>query len=180
MGLTYANLDARVRKLMTKEIDIDLEKGRFTYSPRLNADGHRLYEGLLRVAVSKHDDDWLAGQLEEKECLNYGEARTLKNDKTILAKTPSDAAEIIAEGDFNRFYIRAVCVMAIEDGIDQVEVYRGRVPVTPRPESERLVGAMFSAAKVLEDLRVHTGLETALGVPAGPHSGLTVRLPPIT
>jgi hypothetical protein len=180
MGLSYANLDDRVRKLMLKEIDIDVAKSRFVFSPRLNAEGHKLYEKLLRDAVARHDDDWLEGQLEEKECINSGEARTLKDNKTILAKTPKDAAEIIAQDDFNRYYIRAVCVMAIEDGIDQVEVYRGRVPATPRPESERLVGAMFPAAKVLDDLRHHPGLETALGVPAGPHSGLTVRLPAIS
>lgn len=179
MGLCYENLDERVRKLMLKEIDIDLAKGRFTYSPRLNASGHRQYERLLREAVEAHDDDWLAGQLQARDCINYGEARTLSAGRTILARTPRDAATIIAEGEFNRLYIRALCVLAIEEGIEQVEIYRGRPAARPRPVSERLVGSMFPAARLLDDLRRHAGLNTALGIPAGPHSGLTARLPPL-
>ena len=177
MALTYDHLDDRVRKLMLKEVDIDEAKGRLFLSPRLNAEGTRLYEGLLRKAVKSHDDDWLASELEAKDCIKYGEARRLKSDKTILARTPNDASVIIAEGEFNRFYIRALCVLAIEDGIESVEIVRGRHPASPRPESERLVGSMFPASKLLDDLRRHSGVETALGVPAGPHSGLTVRLP---
>lgn len=179
MAITYDHLDDHVRKLMLKEIDIDEAKGRLFLSPRLNAEGSRLYEGLLRKAVKSHDDDWLASELHEKGCINYGEARRLKSDKIILARTPNDAAEIIAEGEFNRFYIRALCVLAIEDGVESLEVVRGRQPASPRPESERLVGSMFPAAKLLDDLRRHAGVETALGIPAGPHSGLTVRLPAV-
>jgi hypothetical protein len=177
MGLNYENLDDRVRKLMLKEIDIDAAKHNLTFSARLNAQGRRLYEGLLRQAVTSHTDDWLAHELKDRECINYGEARTSKRGKISLARTPVDAAQSLAEEEFNRYYIRALCVLAIEDGIDQVEVYRGRVPASPRPASQRLVGSIFRAAKLLDDLRSHSGVATALGIPAGPHSGLTVRLP---
>jgi len=37
-----------------------------------------------------------------------------------------NAHEMLAEGEFNRFYIRALCARAIEDGLPEVTVYRAK------------------------------------------------------
>jgi hypothetical protein len=88
------------------------------------------------------------------------------------------AADQIAEGDFNRYYIRGLCVRAIERGVAQVEVYRAKAVHEPRPESEALIGKRFAPAELLTDLRTHMGdLHSVLGVPGGPNSGISVRVP---
>jgi hypothetical protein len=98
-----------------------------------------------------------------------------RNGKSYEKKVPRDAPVILAEGEFNRFYVRAVCAIAFDRGQDQVVVYRAKNVVNPRVESIALVGSTVGARILLDDLRAHPGVDTALGVPAGPNSGLTVR-----
>ena len=87
---------------------------------------------------------------------------------------------MLAEGEFNRFYIRGLCLRAIELGIGEVAVYRAKYVESPRPESDYLIGQRLPAASLLEDLRIHSGEEEPyLKVPGGPNSGLSVHLPPV-
>lgn len=61
-------------------------------------------------------------------------------------------------------------------GGNSVEVYRAKAVQQPRPQSERLVGTTVDVHRLLRDLRTNVGVDTALGIPAGPNSGLSVRL----
>ena len=88
---------------------------------------------------------------------------------------PWNAAQTLAEGEFNRFYIRAVRRATLEDGGETVEVYRAKAVADPRPDSEAKIGALVNAAVLLADLRQNIGIDTALGLPNGPNSGLSVR-----
>ncbi len=88
-----------------------------------------------------------------------------------------NAHVVLAEGEFNRFYIRGLCARALAEGIDEVEVCRARTSALPRPLSEERIGKRLKAATLLEDLRKHAYVETALGVPGGANSGLSVRIP---
>jgi len=74
-----------------------------------------------------------------------------------------------------------LCARALQEGLDEVQIYRGKKVRSPRPESERLIGTKKKAREPLDDLRANSGREPNLGFPAGPNSGLTVRLvePPI-
>ena len=84
----------------------------------------------------------------------------------------------MAESEFNRYYIRGLARRAIEDGVQELVVYRAKPVSNPRPESEARVETTISAQELLEDLRSHPGDERpTLGVPSGPNSGLSVRLP---
>jgi hypothetical protein len=66
----------------------------------------------------------------------------------------------------------------MEDGISELVIFRAKPVTNPRPESEARVETTLPAADLLEDLRAHPGDEPpALGVPSGPNSGLSVRLP---
>jgi hypothetical protein len=57
-------------------------------------------------------------------------------------------------------------------------VYRAKPVRNPRPESEAMIESTLAADDLLTDLRSHTGDEMpTLGVPSGPNSGLSVRLP---
>ncbi len=83
----------------------------------------------------------------------------------------------MAEGEFNRFYARGLCRRAIAEGIEALVVYRAKEVVNPRAESVALIGKSLPAKQLLEDLRAHIGTDTALGLPPGPNSGLSVKLP---
>jgi len=66
----------------------------------------------------------------------------------------------------------------MEEGIRELVVYRAKPAKNPRPQSEALVETTLPAEDLLEDLRSHPGDEApSLGVPSGPNSGLSVRLP---
>ena len=177
MGLNYRNLDERTRKLMLSEIDRDIVANTLFLSPNLNPQGKIDYPDLLRNAAISGSDVTLAAEIRTR--LNtHEEPRRLRSGK--LSKAPvmrSNADEMLAEGEFNRFYIRGVCLRAIEDGISEVVVYRAKTVQHARSESERKIGELVPAEPLLRDLREHPGIDTALGLPPGPNSGLSVHLP---
>jgi hypothetical protein len=94
-----------------------------------------------------------------------------------MTAMPVNAPETLAEGEFNRFYIRGLCRFAIDHGIDHLVGCRGRYSENPRSSSEEAVGKAFDPAAVLEDLRTAQGEEPALNMPGGPNSGICLRLP---
>jgi hypothetical protein len=122
------------------------------------------------------NDGTLADSLRRPGILNATEERRKTTGGFSVAKVPVTAPETLGEGEFNRFYARALCAWAIAEGIDTVTVYRAKDVQNPRPESQALTGAQFPAEKLLQDLRQNIGTDTALGLPAGPNSGLSVRL----
>lgn len=174
MPLTYENLDSTTREFMLGELDADVAASGVYMSQRLSSGGQGRYVSLLREAMQAHDDAWLAAQL--RLLFNPTEVRRTPNGGTTVAKVPVNAADTLAEGEFNRYYARGVCARALAEGRDSVEVYRGRISSRPRPESEALIGQRLDARRVLDDLRSSQGTDTFLGVPGGPNSGITIRL----
>lgn len=177
MALNYENLDSRTCKFMLEEVDLDSSRGTLYISPRLNAEGREKYESLLREAVQSRDDAWLASELRYRSCMNTTEQRRKPKGGFTTVQVPITAPDTLAEGEFNRFYVRGLCRRAIEDNITEVVICRGKQVSQPRPESEAMMGKRISARDLLEDLRESQGVEPALGLPPGPNSGLTVRLP---
>lgn len=175
MPLHYENLDDRTRGLMIYEVDGDVAASKLYRSVRFSPKGMAAYEGLLRLAIEKHSDSWLADQLRNG-CMKTHEMRKKPKGGVTTALVPVTAADTFAEGEFNRFYARAVCSRAIADGIPHVVVYRGKEVVTPRPESTALIGTKFTPTGLLFDLRSSQGVEPGLGLPPGPNSGLTIKL----
>lgn len=177
MPLNYKHLDTRTRTLMLAEISRDIDAGTLYLSDNLSEQGCADYPSLLRGAAQNGNDATLAGVL--LNCLNSHEKpRRLKSGG--YSKPPvmrSNAHEMLAEGEFNRFYIRAICLRAIEDGINEVVVYRAKEVANARSASEQMIGRYVPTKSLLDDLRAHPGVDTALGLPPGPNSGLCVCLP---
>lgn len=173
MPLQYHDLDPVTRRHAIAELDADLKAGSFHVSERLRPTDVAEYQRLLRDAVRYYDDLWLeervAGQLVDFEM-----RRTPSGGQTT-AKVPEGAARLLAEGDFNRYYMRGVAVRALEEQRGVVEVYRARLSMEPRPESVELEGRRLPAQEVLAYLRreVDDGAAAPLG---RPNSGLSVRL----
>lgn len=176
MSMNYSNIDPRTRELMLEEIDHDVANGCLYIGARLTPAGEHAWESLLREAVRSGSDETLAAALQRRGYLQSHEVRHTRNGAS-LARVPHNAADLLAEGEFNRFYCRAVCRRAMDvDDEGLVQVCRAKVVSRPRPESERKLGLLVSAERLLADLRAHPGVDTALGIPAGPGSGLSVAL----
>ena len=178
MPLYYENLDERTRQLMLDEMDYDIAHNQLHISPFLSGQGQRDYANLLREAIQSGYDETLAESLREHRRLIKTLPRRKPKGGFAISGTPENAAEVLAESEFNRYYIRALARRAIEDGIPELVIYRAKPVQKPRVESEARVETTISPADLLEDLRSHPGDEPpTLGVPAGPNSGLSVRLP---
>jgi len=85
--------------------------------------------------------------------MKHLETRAKPKGGYTVAHVPDTAAETLAEGQFNRFYIAAICRRAIEDGHLSVHVYRAKQSDSPRSESVALEGTARDAASLLADVR---------------------------
>jgi len=174
--LRLENLDEKTRKLMLEELELDIKNNTLYISPRLTEFCKGKYAKLLREAMTSGNDMTLARSLRKSGCLKPYETRRMRNGSYRQVKVPKNAAETLAEGEFNRFYICALCRRVIDEGRGYLEVYRAKQVSNPRPESERKIGKKVDPHKLLHDLRTSPGVEPALGIPPGPNSGLSVRI----
>jgi hypothetical protein len=177
MGLRYENLDDTTRRYMLEEITHDIEAGTLYMSPRLSAQGKTDWVPLLREACESGSDETLASALRGSGRLNDFETRRTRSGGTSSVRVPITAPATLAEGEFNRFYARGVCRRVLQSGQSEVQVYRAKAVMSPRPESQARIGTRVNAASLLDDLRNSPGVEPALGIPPGPNSGLTVQIP---
>ena len=176
MPLQYANLDPQTRPHMAAELNADVQNGRLYVSPRLTEEGAKAWAGLIGEAIASHDDAWLAATIRQHGLMKSHEERRKPKGGVTLAQVPVTAPDTLAEGEFNRFYVRGLCLRAIQDKVAQVVAYRARHSENPRAESEAVVGKHFDPSALLADLRVSQGVDPSLGVPPGPNSGLSVRI----
>lgn len=187
MAFRFLHLDELTRPHMLAEVDWDETREKLYLSPRLTERGRRDWPELLKDAIRVGNEVSLAERLRGSGRLRETESRTLRTrpgrgrggwGMTQEVKVPGTAAATLSEGEFNRFYIRGLCLRALEAGIVEVVVYRAMTVEKPRPESIRLVGCRLRAAELLSDLRGHwDGGEPTFRVPGGPNSGLSIKLP---
>lgn len=169
------NLDIPVRNHMSREIERDLEEGVLYVSPRLTEEGASSWPDLLLTAAASGTPKSLAESLLSLSALRLTET-SQRNGRQYEKAVPINAADTLAEGEFNRFYIRAVTLQATQLGHDDVEVYRAKAVVSPRSASENLIGTRLSAERLLNDMRTSTWADSAFGLPPGPNSGLSVKI----
>jgi hypothetical protein len=174
MPLHYENLDPATRRHALSELEHDLENGSYRPSDRLRPTTIGEYQKHLHEALRYYDDLWLEERVQD--LLVDFEPRRTRSGGTTTARVPQMAARQLAERDFNRFYMRGVCLRAIEEKREVVEVYRARLSLEPRPESAQLEGHRLPAGELLAQLRGVSG-DSPSPQPLGrPNSGLSVRL----
>src|SRR5678810_60291 len=174
MPLQYENLDPATRRHAIAELDGDLASGAFHASDRLRPTAIGDYQRFLRDAIRYYDDLWL--EQHANDLLLDFEPRTTRSGAQTTAKIPEMAARMLAEGDFNRYYMRGVALRAIDEGRQVVEVYRGRLSLEPRPDSAEAEGQRLPAKEVLDYLRGTTNVAPGDVRLGRPNSGLSVRL----
>ncbi|MDR2949414.1 MAG: hypothetical protein LBV71_09415 [Prevotella sp.] len=174
MEFNFQNLDEETRSLMLGEIDHDVTEGKLYQSKRFKEGQEIIYLELLKKIVISGNEKSLATALKANKCFKTHELRKTKSGYTEV-KVPENAESLFAEGEFNRFYIRALCLRIINKG-GSLEIYRARESQNPRKESEILIGNIIDAKQLLNDLRENIGIDTVLGLPPGPNSGLSVKI----
>lgn len=176
MGLEYKSLDGATRGWMLQESTV----GGHYQSPRLNMVGLAAWVELFNTALEHHHDDWLSSELvrlghfrKEEQYVRNGVAR-------MRAINIPHSALMLAEGEFNRFYLRGLCRRAADEGRPTLTIYRGKAVGNPRQESEAKIGTQVPAAELLIALREgdFVSVDAAFAIPSGPNSGLTAWLPP--
>lgn len=168
MHLHFDDLDGLTRLLALDELWRDGAASCLYRSPRLTDAGWRDWPVLLQLALLDAEPKALATALRRE-----GRMRELDLRGRPL---PPDAPRVLADGEFNRYYCRAVCRRALAQGSAQVQVFRAREVLEPRRSSQEILGMLMDAAWLLDDLRRHPA--HAIGrVPGGPGSGISVRIP---
>lgn len=161
---------------MLAELDHDLQVDNLYVGKYLSEVGKQQYPGLLREAIDGGTDDSLAVALQTPGLFLEMHEKKNPTGGFSLAKVPRTAHETLAEGEFNRFYLRGLCRRVVDSGGGNVQIYRARASTNPRRESEAMIGELLDAAALLTDLRASIGVDTALRLPPGPNSGLSGRL----
>lgn len=173
MSLELPNLDDEIRVLMLEEIDLDIEAGTLYISKRLKRGKEEVYINLLKDSISNGNCNLFVSEIANNNCL-LTEVPDNKT-KSGIRKVPKDAHITLGEGEYNRFYIRALCRKSISYN-NELEIFRAKTVRNPRSASQAKIGQTVNPKKLLEDLRKNIGIDTALGIPAGPNSGLSVRI----
>lgn len=179
MGLNYTQLNESTRRFMLNEFD----RGGHFISPRLNEGGRARWLGLLKDALQYHTDVWLERELIRRNCFLAAEiVKSAMGGKTISrAINKEQCAKLLAEGEYNRYYIRAMCMAAKAREYSHLIVQQGKLIPGAAPELYKSVGSAVEIEPLLNHLREHSfaKIDIALGAPQGLTSPafLTVRLP---
>ena len=174
MPQQYENLDPTTRRYALAELDRDLLNDTFHASERLRPTAIEEYEHLLHEAIRYYDDQWL--EERASDLVVEVETRRTRGGAQTMARVPQMATRMLAEGDFNRYYMRGVCLRAIEEQRGVVEVYRARLSLDARPESAELEGRRVPPQEVLHWLRGEPTDDLEAARLGRPNSGLSIRL----
>jgi hypothetical protein len=166
----FEDLSQQTRLLMLQELEHDLNERTIFYDSRLSRKRHTDYLRLLMAALESGTPESFSEAILENHLLNPTETREV-HGKPTEAKVSRIAHRNIGEAEFNRYYMRAICLKAIAEGIETVEVYRARPSANPRPDSPD----HKNANELLSHLRT-TNISIEGSFP-GPNSGRSVRIP---
>ncbi|MCG5266260.1 hypothetical protein KWF73_00365 [Acinetobacter pittii] len=170
MAFNFENLNNDTREKMLSEIQHDISYNQLYLSKRFNAKGNLHYQEILIKHVKAGNEISLGEELRQTDCFN-----TTEQTRTGTKKVPVNAHETLSESEFNRFYVRALCLIAIADQ-RKLQIYRAKSVQVSRSASQQKIGSSVDPNQLLRDLRTNIGVDTALGLPAGPNSGLSVKL----
>jgi hypothetical protein len=171
----FENLDDTTRDAMLEAIEEAERANNIYYSTRFNEAGNKQWLPLLRQAAQEQDEHWLAYQLEANGLMKDFEDAHKPTGGYTIKHVPHTAAETMAEGQFNRFYILGLCKRARAEGVSHLVVYRAKESAAPRPESQSLIGTRLSIDEIESQLeQTKTSFQSQL---VKPNSGISVRLP---
>lgn len=171
----FENLDVKTREFMLEAISEAEASGNIYFSTRFNDAGYKQWLPLLKEAAKEHDEHWLAYQLEARRLMKGFEGSMTPSGGYTIKHVPDTAAETMAEGQFNRFYILGLCKRARAESISNLEIYRAKQSAAPRRELQNLIGSQISIDYIeTQLLKTADRFKSQL---VKPNSGIRVKLP---
>jgi hypothetical protein len=172
MSLHLKQLDRRTRALMLEEIDEAETVGSLHMSELLSVHGKINYATLFKHAVKNGNDETFAQALVARESFKGHEIRVVEDKTLWIEINPHVAASNLAEAEFNRYYVRAICKRALQDGISTVTLYDANEKNGSSAEFETLMNKAIDAAALLRDLKGGAALHSNLK----PNQSLSVKI----
>ncbi|MEC5171543.1 hypothetical protein [Chryseobacterium nepalense] len=167
-SFNFLNLDDETRKFMMEEINYDIKNNNLFISERLNENGKKNYLSFLLQSVANGTEESFIILLSKE---NFNESEMANG---IIKKVPNNASTLLCQSEFNRYYVRALCLRALNQGLEKVEIYRARESSKARPESEAKIGSFLDSSELLSDLRNSIGKAPKLFPDI--NSGLSVKI----
>lgn len=168
------DLDQESRDFAIAELEVDVAAGTVYESPRLSEYGRSCFPGDLRAALAEGTPETLEHLLQSGGKFNLTEM-SQRNGVPYEKRVPNNAASLLAGGAYVHYYLRAVCLRAIQRGDAKVTVYRARESGFHRPESDNQIGRVLDAAILLDNLRRYSAEPLRIELP-DVGSGLAVHL----
>lgn len=159
-SFNFLELDAETRGHMLSELRYDISsQGAPFLGAGLTARGRVDYVSLIEHALQAGTEADLINRL---------------NEEGRVVDAPVDAARKLGRTEFNRYYIRGICLRASSHGTNVVVVYRAHGSASPRPESVALMDSDQPAPVLLANVRGSQGGDPATGL-GRVNSGLSIR-----
>ncbi len=171
----FENLNDETREHIVEALREAETSGNLYYGPHLKESARERFAALLKEAAEGHDGHWLGEQLNRQELMNKTEKHRTKAGKEVIQKMPAEAAENLAEGQFNRFYMLGLCEWAEFNGVTHLQVYRAKKLESPRPEAEYMVGKLIPVDDIESQLKERD--QSLYSMLADASAGLSVRIP---
>lgn len=138
----FPNLDEQTRLIMISELESDLKTGLF-YEPRsLTSTGMFKYKRLLKECFSTGTPETLQQKLSQSDFRE-------KDDRG--RKIPSNVRETLAFNDFNRYYVRAILMRALNEN-RKLCVYRAKQSMHERQQSKLIMNKVYLDKQEIKQL----------------------------
>lgn len=171
----YEPVPGGLRRLMLDELEYDVSNNSLYINPLLKPDSATNYLQKLVAALEAGSPESFASALDEGSSFQ-AEQTYVRQGRSVTAKLPANYGMTLAAGEFNRYYMRAVCRQAMAQGAMAVEFYRAKAVSTPRQAADERLGRRIDPQTLLADLR-QTNFERPSDYGLGaPNSGLSVRI----
>ncbi len=149
----FMDLDETTRQCMVAEIALAESTENIYYSTRFITPRDPAWVPLLKEAAALHNEHWLAFQIEARGMLKGVEGSRTRSGGYTLKHVPHTAAETLADGQFNRFYMAGVCRRVSNGDAASLVVYRAKESVSHRGESDAAIGSRPDHSQLLVQLR---------------------------
>ena len=155
MDFDFKNLTPQTRQRMFQEFINDEQNGHLYVSNRIKNTPEIIqkYFKLLTDAFEHGTDATLCTQITRNNILKENEEYR-KDGQLKMRKMPSNANEILGQGEFKRYYMRALCRQAIDEN-KKLLIYRARESKIDSDDAKFFINKIINPKKLSEYLKIN-------------------------
>jgi hypothetical protein len=171
-----------VRRAARAELAVELANPPIYFGRVLTAAGRDSFHGLLDAALASGTEETLELALNDQAFWNPTEewyrngVRQRPRQVNVAA-----SAKRLAITEFNTWYVRGLCRVLLDEGVEVCQVYRAAAAFEPRGECLQHDGQTYSVLDIYNGHRARywpePGRPDALAVPVGVNCHHTIRRP---